>query len=113
MDPRTSSLLQTTLYHWSRQPNRNEFKKNIGSLLYYARAVDSIPLPTLNDIAAEQTQITVKTDKAVSKLLDYTSTYPNATIFYSASDMVLHIDSDVSYLNLLMSVVALYGVLFS
>ena len=72
----------------------------IGSLLFYARAVDPTPLPTLNDLAAEQTQATIKTDKAVSKLLDYMSTFPNAAIHYSASDMVLHIDSDVSYLSL-------------
>ena len=31
-------------------------------------------------------------------LLDYASTYPNAVIKYHASDIVLHVDSDTSYL---------------
>ena len=31
-------------------------------------------------------------------LLDYASTYPNAVIQYHASDIVLHVDSDTSYL---------------
>ena len=30
--------------------------------------------------------------------MDYTHTYPNATIQYHASDMCLHIDSDAAYL---------------
>ena len=30
--------------------------------------------------------------------MDYTHTYPNATIRYHASDMCLHIDSDAAYL---------------
>ena len=51
-------------------------------------------------MVVEQTQVTIKSDKVVSKFLDYMSTYSNATIFYSVSDIVLHIDSDASYLSL-------------
>ena len=68
--------------------------------MFYARAVEPIILPALNNITAEQSAPTIKIDKAVSKLLDLCSTYPNTCICYSASDMVLHIDSDASYLSL-------------
>ena len=68
--------------------------------MFYTRAVDPIILPILNDIDAEQSAPTIKTDKAVSKLLYSCGTYPNTCIVYSASDMVLHIDSDALYLSL-------------
>jgi hypothetical protein len=66
--------------------------------LYYARAVDPIVLMPLNDIATEQTKATEKTQAATNQLLDYLATHPDATIIYHASDMILHIHSDASYL---------------
>jgi hypothetical protein len=33
------------------------------------------------------------------RLLDYPATYPDATIRYHASDMILHIHSDADYLS--------------
>ena len=41
----------------------------------------------------------MKTDKAVSRLLDYMNIYTNNTILYSSSDMILHIDSNASYFS--------------
>ena len=35
----------------------------------------------------------------VTHLLNYTATHPNAKIKYHASEMVLHLDSDASYLS--------------
>jgi hypothetical protein len=70
-----------------------------GSVLYYARAVDPNVLMPLNDIATEQTKATEKTQGATSRLLDYLTTHPGATIRYHASDMILHIHSDASYLS--------------
>ena len=32
--------------------------------------------------------------------MDYAATYPNATIRYQASDMILHVDTDAAYLVL-------------
>jgi hypothetical protein len=52
----------------------------------------------LNDIATEQTKVTAKTQAATNQLLDYLATHPDATIRYHASDMILHIHSDASYL---------------
>jgi hypothetical protein len=73
-------------------------QKVTGSVLYYARAVDPTVLMPLNDIATEQTQATEKTQAATNQLLDYLATHQDAAIRYHASDMILHIHSDTSYL---------------
>jgi hypothetical protein len=72
----------------------------IGSLLYYARAVDPTILPALNEIATKQAAPTATTMQATKHLLDYMATHPLAILRYRASDMVLHIDSDSAYLVL-------------
>jgi hypothetical protein len=74
-------------------------QKVTGSVLYYARAVDPTVLMPLNDIATEQTKATEKTQAATNQMLDYLATHPDATIRYHASDMILHIHSDASYLS--------------
>jgi hypothetical protein len=56
-------------------------------------------LMPLNDIATEQTKATKKTQAATNQMLDYSATHPDATIRYHASDMILHIHSDASYLS--------------
>jgi hypothetical protein len=53
----------------------------------------------LNDIATEKIKATEKTQAAKNQLLDYLATHPDATIRYHASDMILHIHSDASYLS--------------
>jgi hypothetical protein len=74
-------------------------QKVTGYVLYYARSVDPTFLMPLNDIATEQTKATEKTQAATNQLLDYLATHPDATIRYHASDMILHIHSDASYLS--------------
>jgi hypothetical protein len=68
------------------------------SVLYYARAVDPTALP-LNDIATKQTKSNEETQAATNQLLDYLEIHPDATIRYHASDMIIHIHSDASYLS--------------
>ena len=70
-----------------------------GTLLYYARAVDATLLVALGTIAAQQARGTTTTAKAITQLLDYCHTHPDATIRYRASDMILKIHSDASYLS--------------
>jgi hypothetical protein len=53
----------------------------------------------LKDIATEQTKATEKTQAATNQMLDYLATHLDATIRYHASDMILHIHSDASYLS--------------
>jgi hypothetical protein len=74
-------------------------QKVTGSVLFYARAVDPTILKPLNDIATEQTKATEKPQAATNQMLDYLATHPDATIRYHASDMILHIHSDASYLS--------------
>jgi hypothetical protein len=73
--------------------------KVTGSVLYYARVVDPTVLIPLNDIATEQTKATKKTQAATNQLLDYLATHPDAIIRCHASDMILHIHGDASYLS--------------
>jgi len=75
-------------------------QKCVGALLYYARAVDPCILPAINKISGQQAKPTEQTMEACTMLLDYVATYPDAIIRYHASDMVLHVDSDVAYLVL-------------
>jgi hypothetical protein len=74
-------------------------QKVTGSVLYYAKAVDPTVLMPLNDIATEQTKATEKTQATTNQMLDYLATHPDATIRYHASDMILNIHSDASYLS--------------
>jgi hypothetical protein len=74
-------------------------QKVTGSVLYYFRAVDPTVFMPLNGIATEKTKATEKTQDATNQLLDYLATHPDATIRYHASDMILHIHSDASYIS--------------
>jgi hypothetical protein len=67
--------------------------------LYYARAVDPTVLIPLNDIYTYQTRSTGKTQAAANPLLECLATFPDATIRYHKLDMILHIQSDASYLS--------------
>ena len=72
----------------------------IGSLLYYARAIDNTMLTAINEISAVQSKPTENTLRAITKLLDYAATYPDTTIRFHASNMLLYVESDAVYLVL-------------
>ncbi len=55
-------------------------QKIVGSILYYARAVDMTVLMALSSIAVEQTKATERTMGRCLQLLDYLATNSNATI---------------------------------
>ena len=71
----------------------------VGSFLYYARAVDMTILHALNSIAADSSKPTERTMEGVDQLLDYMHTHPDAVMRYYASDMILNVHSDASYLS--------------
>jgi hypothetical protein len=56
-------------------------------------------LVTLGTLATQQAAPTVATLRAITHLLNYCATNPEATIRYWASDMILHVESDASYLS--------------
>ena len=70
----------------------------IGTLLYYARAVDPTMLTALSTLASAQAHGTTETLRATNQLLDYCSAHPDAGIVYHKSAMRLRIHSDASYL---------------
>ena len=71
----------------------------VGCLLFYALAVDPTMLVAISDLAAAQSKSTENTNAALTKLLNYTASHPDAKLEFHASDMILHIDSDASYLS--------------
>jgi hypothetical protein len=78
---------------------KHRIQEIVGSLLYYARAVNKKLLVALSAIAARQAKANVATEQAVHLLLDYVATYPNDGIVYRASDMILCAHSDAGFLN--------------
>ncbi len=74
-------------------------QKIVGTFLYYAMAVDPTMLVALGDLSLDQTCATAKTWDNIVWLLNYAHTNPNAASRYVASDMWLHVHSDVSYLS--------------
>jgi hypothetical protein len=72
----------------------NKLQQLTGTFLYYARAVDPTLIMPINVLASEQSKAT-----EVIKLLNYCDTHPETKIRYHASDMILHIHSDDSYLS--------------
>jgi hypothetical protein len=54
---------------------------------------------SINVLASEQSNATEMTAYKVIELLNYCKTHPEAKIRYHASDMILHIHSDASYIS--------------
>ena len=71
----------------------------IGTLLFYGRAIDSTLLVALGTLPAAQSKGTAATAQAITQLLHYCATHPDATICFIASEMHLHIHSNASYLS--------------
>ena len=71
----------------------------VGSIMLYVRSVDSTFLVGLNSIAIQHTSATKKPLKRTEDFLDYAVTHPDAKIRYIASDMILQIHTDASYIS--------------
>eukprot|EP00957_Ditylum_brightwellii_P100238 7638841-Ditylum_brightwellii.AAC.1 len=69
-----------------------------GALLYYARVEDPTLAAVLNTNAFQQTMATKQMEEACHQLLDYVATHPNAAVCFVASDMILVVHLDTSYL---------------
>ena len=69
-----------------------------GTFLYYAIAVDQTMLEALNAISVAQAPATTTTMGDIVWILNYAETHPDAAINYHASDMILHVARDASYL---------------
>ncbi len=76
-----------------------EIQRVIGSIMYYAQAIDITVLVALRSIAIEQSKGMTNMMVKAKQLLDYLATYPDTTIHFRASDMTLNVHSDASYLS--------------
>jgi hypothetical protein len=91
LDPDTLELLDAN--------RKRRIQEIVGSLLYYAWAVDNKLLVALSTITAHQAKATVATEQAVNLLLDYVATYPNDGIVYHVSNTILCAHTDAGFLN--------------
>jgi hypothetical protein len=76
----------------------NHLHQLVGTLLYYVCALDPMLIMPVNVLASEQTRSTTATADKIIKLLKYCTMHPEATLRYHASDIILNIHSDASYL---------------
>lgn len=75
----------------------NVVQQIVGCLLYYARGVEATMRPAIDHISMEQTKGTQRTMEKAMRLLAYGATFPDATIVYYPSDMILKSNVDGSY----------------
>ena len=71
----------------------------VGSFAWYGRACDPTMLATLSSIAGRQAKGTEQLEEEVKQFLDYCASHPNAGVRFVASDMLLAVHSDASYLS--------------
>eukprot|EP00804_Cyclotella_cryptica_P004433 CCRYP_006852-RB/>CCRYP_006852-RB protein AED:0.14 eAED:0.09 QI:0/-1/0/1/-1/1/1/0/489 len=99
----TASCPTNTLPHDDSPPLNNQQIKHVqqivGSFLYYSRATDPTISHALCKLATQQAHAMENTLKRCTHFLEYMATHPDARIRYYASDMVLNIHSDASYLS--------------
>jgi hypothetical protein len=70
-----------------------------GVFLYLAREVNKGLLPALSSLASQQANPTEKTMELCKQFLNYMAAQEDAILTYHASDMVLAIQSNTSYLS--------------
>ncbi len=74
-------------------------QKIVGSIFYYAQAIDMTVLMALSTTAANQTIATKRTLEQCTQMLDYFAHNANAKVKFCASDVILNLHLDVSYLS--------------
>ena len=87
----TSARLPTQEIKWLQQI--------ISTFLFYGHAVDPTLLTALSELSSAQATPTEATKCACQQFLDYCASHPDGSIHYHASDMILKLHSDSSYLN--------------
>jgi hypothetical protein len=73
-----------------------ELQAIIGTLLYYARAVDPTLLLIANELASQQANATRRILNAANRALSYCAAFSNNQIVYHACDMALHVFADAT-----------------
>ena len=71
----------------------------VGTCAWYGREVDPKMAATLSSIASRQPTSTENMEREVKHFWNYCTTHPDAGVRFHASDMILLMHSDVSYLS--------------
>ena len=71
----------------------------VGTFVWYGALCDPTLAASLSALATRQSKGTDNVKKASHQLLDCLATHPNAAIRYHASNMILALDTDASYLS--------------
>ena len=82
-----------------RQGWEKIFEEVCGTFLFLTRGIDGGILPALSALASQQAQPTANIMKLCKLFLDYMASQEEPILTYKASDMVLAIHSDASYLS--------------
>ena len=61
--------------------------------------IDLTIIKTLNKLAMQKSALTEKTDQDVKRFLYYCATHPDSKIIFFASEIILQVHSDASYMN--------------
>ena len=103
MDPKVYSK-QIQLVHEPNPPpplskySTTRIQEIVGIFLYYVRSIYHTILVAFNSIITIQSKLAQDTHHKVNHLLDYLVTNSNYEVTYKASDIILHTDSDATYL---------------
>jgi hypothetical protein len=92
-------LVQEDRFPLLTPTERTEIQAIVGTLLYYARAVDPSLLPIANKIASQQANPTQKVLTAANRALSYASSRQNNCLTYYTCDMHLFLHVDAFYLS--------------
>ena len=93
----TSSRPQHCPY--SPEPKKYGLEAQAPLSIDTSRQLDMTVLMALSTIASKQMKGTEQTMEKALQVLDYLTTHPNAMIHFHATDMVMNIHSDASYLS--------------
>jgi hypothetical protein len=75
-----------------------DIQRVIGSIFHYTRTVDFTVLMALSSIAIKQMKGRTNTMEKAKQLLDSLVSNPNAKIQFKASNMIMNVHLDASYL---------------
>ena len=70
----------------------------VGCLLYYARVLDNTLLVALNTLSQNQATPATNIKQLCTHVKNYCVTYPNVGLRYHATNMILQVDSNASFL---------------
>ena len=100
-------MYEAKIQYAKKEDDTNRLDKNgkqyiqqvVGTFLFYGRTVDGTMLTALSAIASDQAAPTETTMKKTKLFLDYAASHPDTVSTYRASNMVLALHSDASYLS--------------